>query len=111
MMVQHAIESSEMAMKLEEQRREMKQLRLEYTRNLQQNEIILEEKVTQLEEALAKVKQLEGILPICMHCKKIRDGYEVWNQLEVYISQNSQANFSHGICPDCLIKFYPEPSA
>jgi PAS domain S-box-containing protein len=54
------------------------------------------------EAALARVKKLEGIVPICMHCKKIRDDKNSWNQLERYISDHSEARFSHGICPECL---------
>jgi len=53
------------------------------------------------EEALAQVKKLEGIIPICMHCKKIRDDQNSWKQLERYISDHSEALFSHGICPQC----------
>jgi hypothetical protein len=55
-----------------------------------------------LKEAEAKVKHLEGIIPICMYCKKIRDDRESWQQLEDYISEHSDAMFSHGICPDCF---------
>lgn len=62
---------------------------------------LLEDKVTELEATLARVKQLEGILPICMYCKKIRDDQEQWQQMEEYISQHSEANFSHGLCPEC----------
>ena len=62
---------------------------------------LLEDKVTELEATLARVKQLEGILPICMYCKKIRDDQEQWQQMEAYISQHSEANFSHGLCPEC----------
>lgn len=56
----------------------------------------------ELEAALARVKQLEGIIPICMYCKKIRDDRNSWNQLERYISDHSEALFSHSICPECL---------
>jgi len=59
------------------------------------------DKVIELEASLARVQQLEGILPICMYCKKIRDDTDSWRQMEEYISKHSQANFSHGICPDC----------
>lgn len=52
-------------------------------------------------EALTRVKKLEGIIPICMHCKKIRDDQNSWNQLEQYITNHSEAMFSHGICPQC----------
>jgi len=54
-----------------------------------------------LEATLARVKQLEGIIPICAYCHKIRDDRDVWNQLEQYISAHSEALFSHGICPEC----------
>lgn len=64
----------------------------------------LADKVLQLEEALANVKQLEGIIPICMHCKKIRDDKASWQQLEQYISNHSAARFSHGLCPECYEK-------
>ena len=54
------------------------------------------------DEALARVKKLEGIIPICMYCKKIRNDNQGWDQLEQYISNHSEAMFSHGICPECL---------
>lgn len=60
--------------------------------------------ILELRAALAKVKQLEGIIPICSYCKKIRDDQESWQQLESYISEHSEALFSHGICPECFIK-------
>jgi len=56
----------------------------------------------ELEAALAQVKQLEGIIPICAYCKKIRDDQDSWHQLEQYISDHSEALFSHSICPHCL---------
>lgn len=62
------------------------------------------DKVTELEASLARVKQLEGILPICVYCKKIRDDTDKWRQMEEYISKHSEADFSHGICPECSIK-------
>ena len=58
----------------------------------------------ELEAALAQVKQLEGIIPICSYCKKIRDEQQAWHQLETYISNHSEALFSHGICPHCFEK-------
>jgi len=54
-----------------------------------------------LQKALEEVKKLQGIIPICGYCKKIRDDEGLWNQLEVYIHSHSEAQFSHGICPDC----------
>lgn len=64
--------------------------------------------VKDLGEALNKVKTLKGLLPICSYCKKIRDDKGYWNQLEEYVSKNSDANFSHSICPDCSQKYYPD---
>lgn len=69
------------------------------------HETRLRQKVGELEAAVAKVQQLEGIIPICMYCKKIRDDDESWQQLERYISEHSDARFSHGICPDCYPKW------
>lgn len=68
------------------------------------SEMRLKQKVAELEEALAKVKLLEGIIPICMYCKKIRDDEESWQQMERYITEHSAAKFSHGICPECFSK-------
>ena len=62
----------------------------------------LTRKNIELEEALTRVKELSGLLPICMMCKKIRDDSGYWNQLETYISRHSEALFSHGICPECF---------
>jgi sigma-B regulation protein RsbU (phosphoserine phosphatase) len=62
-------------------------------------------RVTELEEALARVKQLQGLLPICSYCKKIRDDQNYWQQVESYISNHSEVQFSHGICPDCYAQF------
>jgi hypothetical protein len=67
-----------------------------------------EKLITKLEKALEEIKSLEGILPICMHCKKIRDDKGYWNQLEQYIHERSDAEFSHGICPECRAEHYPE---
>ena len=61
-----------------------------------------------LQEALDKVNLLGGLLPICASCKKIRDDKGYWNQIETYIRNHSEAEFSHGICPDCAKKLYPE---
>lgn len=63
---------------------------------------------TELQNALAKIKTLTGLLPICSACKKIRNDQGNWEQIEVYIRDRSEADFSHGICPDCLKKLYPE---
>lgn len=60
-----------------------------------------EELIKKLEDALEQVKQLEGIIPICSYCHKIRDDRNVWQQMEQYISAHSEAMFSHGMCPEC----------
>lgn len=64
--------------------------------------------IQELTEALSQVKALTGLLPICAACKKIRDDQGYWQQVETYIAQRSQAEFSHGICPDCMKRLYPE---
>jgi CheY-like chemotaxis protein len=68
----------------------------------------LAKRVRDLEESLAHVKTLQGILPICMHCHKIRDDNESWQRIENYVQEHTDAQFSHGLCPDCLATFYPE---
>lgn len=65
-------------------------------------------RLRELEEAQAHIKTLQGILPICMHCHKIRTDHQGWEQLEQYISQHSEAQFSHSICPDCVEKHFPQ---
>jgi CheY-like chemotaxis protein len=60
------------------------------------------ERVRLLEEALARVKQLQGLIPICCYCKRIRSDENYWQQVEAYVSAHSGARFSHGICPECL---------
>ena len=64
--------------------------------------------VAELQEALAQVKTLRGLIPICMNCKKIRDDEGYWHQLEVYIRDHSDAEFSHGLCSECAQKMYPD---
>lgn len=66
------------------------------------------ELIDKLQEALAEVRELKGLLPICSSCKKIRDDKGYWQQIEVYISERSEAKFSHGICLDCAKELYPE---
>ncbi|MGE5314267.1 MAG: CHASE domain-containing protein [Acidobacteriota bacterium] len=70
-----------------------------------------EELVKELQEALADIKTLSGLIPICSSCKKIRDDRGYWNVLESYLAQHSEAQFTHGICPDCMKKLYPEFAA
>ena len=66
-----------------------------------QRDLIVQQK-EELEAALSRVKQLEGVIPICSYCKKIRDDKQSWHQLETYISDHSEAVFSHGACPSCV---------
>ncbi len=61
-----------------------------------------------LQRALAEVKTLSGLIPICSNCKKIRDDSGYWQQVEIYVRNHSKAEFSHGLCPDCLAELYPE---
>ncbi len=68
----------------------------------------LQETVAGLEDALNHVKLLSGLLPICASCKKIRDDGDHWRHLEDYIGEHSEAEFTHGICPDCAKRLYPE---
>lgn len=64
--------------------------------------------IQELQRALAEVKRLSGLLPICASCKRIRDDRGYWRQIEAYISDHSEADFSHGICPECAKKLYPD---
>ena len=64
--------------------------------------------ITELTQTIARVDTLGGLLPICANCKKIRDDKGYWNRLEAYIQDHSQAEFTHGICPDCIEKLYPD---
>jgi hypothetical protein len=62
----------------------------------------------ELNKALSEIKHLKGIIPICSSCKKIRDDKGYWHQVESYIRDHSEVDFSHGICPDCIKKLYPD---
>ncbi|MEI6126889.1 MAG: CHASE3 domain-containing protein [Pseudomonadota bacterium] len=64
--------------------------------------------IDELRDSITSVKVLSGLLPICASCKKIRDDKGYWNQIEVYMRDHSIAHFTHGICPECAIKLYPE---
>jgi phosphoserine phosphatase RsbU/P len=66
---------------------------------------LLVNRMNDLQDALSKIKTLQGLLPICSYCRKIRNDKNYWQELEIYISQNTAAEFSHGICPDCLEKY------
>lgn len=64
--------------------------------------------IAELETAMSEIKTLTGLIPICASCKKIRDDQGYWQAVEVYIRDRTDAEFSHGICPDCARKLYPE---
>ncbi|TLY39949.1 MAG: response regulator [Nitrospirae bacterium] len=67
----------------------------------------LKKRTQELEQALREVKVLRGFIPICASCKKIRNDRGYWQLVEAYIREHSEAEFSHGICPDCIKKFFP----
>jgi CheY-like chemotaxis protein len=71
-------------------------------------QLTLRETITDLQVALDNIKTLNGLLPICSYCKKIRDDKGYWNNLESYIQKHSDASFTHGICAECADKFYSE---
>jgi len=77
--------------------------------SIERNQMLLEKDtlIGQLREALANVKTLSGLMPICAACKQIRDDKGYWHQVESYIQQHSSAMFTHGLCPQCLQKIYP----
>lgn len=68
----------------------------------------LQQRNFELESALAKVKTLEGLLPICASCKNVRDDSGYWHTVESYVSSRTDASFTHGLCPACVRKLYPE---
>lgn len=76
-------------------------------RELKRSEKKLAKYNEELQNALLEIKQLKGIIPICASCKKIRDDEGYWHQVEVYLQKHTEAEFSHGICPDCKSKLYP----
>jgi soluble cytochrome b562 len=81
---------------------------------LERNERLLKQKIDELQQALSHIKRLEGILPICAHCKRIRletgdsKKQKSWIKIESYLSTRTDAQFSHSICPECMQKYYPE---
>ena len=76
-------------------------------RHHDQLEITVIKRTAELEKALSEVKQLSGLLPICASCKKIRDSQGYWNQIESYIREHSEAEFTHSICEECAEELYP----
>jgi hypothetical protein len=79
-----------------------------YYGTIKQANLAKEELILELQNALTEVKKLSGMLPICSSCKKIRDDEGYWQQIEEYIRNHSEADFTHGICNDCVKDLYPE---
>jgi response regulator RpfG family c-di-GMP phosphodiesterase len=83
-------------------------LRVKTQMELKRQRDVLIQRNEELQKALIKIRTLSGLLPICASCKKIRDDRGYWTQLEHYIREHSEAEFTHGCCPDCMKKLYPE---
>ena len=82
--------------------------RVEVGQRVLELEEALSRRVDELQHALAHVKTLQGILPICIHCHKIRNDQESWERIEKYIMEHTDADFTHGLCPECARKHYPK---
>lgn len=82
--------------------------RVEVGRRMVEMQAALLARAQELSQALDQIKTLRGIVPICASCKKIRDDRGFWNQVEAYVAEHTEAEFSHGICPDCTTMLYPE---
>lgn len=81
---------------------------IDYIAALKQAEEERERLIRQLQDALANIKTLKGLLPICFSCKQIRDDKGYWNQIDTYIRDHTEAELTHGICPACVQKLYPD---
>jgi phosphoserine phosphatase RsbU/P len=86
------------------------QARIDVGKRMVEMQDALTRKVDELSWALMEIKTLHGIIPICTCCKKIRDDQGFWTQVEVYVRNHSEAEFSHSLCPGCMKKLYPEYS-
>jgi hypothetical protein len=93
---------------LEQEITKRKQVEMQLRAHEEQLEETVARRTNELQIALANVKTLKGLLPICASCKKIRDDEGYWHQVEVYIRSRSDVEFSHGICPGCVQTLYPE---
>ena len=89
--------------------REMKRARAEVVTLNEELEQRVRDRTRELEDALAQVKELRGLLPMCAWCKRVRDDHDYWHGVEEYISARTDAQFSHGICPDCMRQVEPQP--
>ncbi len=86
------------------------ELRSRIHRNMKASSLEKERAIEELHRSMKEIKTLRGILPICLHCKKIRDDDGYWQAVDQYIHSRTEAEFSHALCPDCLKKHYPEYS-
>jgi phosphoserine phosphatase RsbU/P len=84
------------------------QARVAVGRRMVEMQDALAAKIEELQQALAQIKTLSGLLPICANCKKIQDNQGCWKKLEIYVREHTEAKFSHDICPECLKNLYPE---
>ena len=100
-----------MRQRLKTQKEETRKVNEEIKIEIEERKLAQIEKdnmIVELKDALLKVKTLSGLLPICASCKKIRDDKGYWNQIESYIHEHSEAEFSHSICPNCAKRLYPD---
>ena len=103
--------SQELEQRVTERTAELSEANKKLAAEITEHKRTEEEKVqtiAELKNALLQIKQLSGLLPICASCKKIRDDKGYWKQIEIYIRDHSEAEFSHSICPECKKKLYPE---
>jgi phosphoserine phosphatase RsbU/P len=82
--------------------------RIEVGRRMIEMRFQLNEKVEELSQALAEVRTLKGIVPICANCKNVRDDQGYWNRVETYLNEHTEADFTHAVCPDCMKRLYPQ---
>ncbi|MCX8035753.1 MAG: response regulator transcription factor [Candidatus Sumerlaeia bacterium] len=71
-------------------------------------ETVLRSRNEELEQSLQTIRRLKGLLPLCMFCKRVRNDHDYWQQLETYIHEQTGTDFSHGVCPECMKKHYPD---
>jgi DNA-binding response OmpR family regulator len=108
--VRNHLELRRLQVRLEHQGADLRRLNKRLQDELTERDRVeqaLHERNAELAVALANVKSLSGLLPICSSCKGIRDDKGYWSRVETYIAQNSEATFTHSLCPDCLKKLYP----
>ena len=101
----------ELEERVERRTAQLKKANEDLTREVEERKRVEQEReevIIQLSQALSQVKRLSGLLPICASCKKVRDDQGYWTQIEAYIRDHSEAEFSHGICPECAKKLYPD---